>query len=224
MRKAFPIIVILGCALFTADSSHAQDSWSPRFGAEAFGAWNTYSMEDINDFIDGVNTAAGTTFEKIENGYTGGFGLRYWPNANWMLSAVWEPLLAQSLDESGGQNANRLNLNANSYQFNIGYFFPSQTSSRYGISAGVGLYEIVGFLVDNTDLVQPYTQVEGNDVGFHGMGHAEWELVPGLALAAGAGYRIADIGIDETSPEIDASYTGFMGRLGLSFSTPLNQP
>jgi hypothetical protein len=52
------------------------------------------------------------------------------------------------------------------------------------------------------------------------MGHGEWTVSPGFAITAGAGYRFADVEVDDVTPEVTVDYSGFMGRVGLAFYLP----
>jgi len=182
------------------------------FGGEVFGAYNTYSMEDVNDDIDALN-AAGGDFDKFGSGMTGGLGLRMWASPQFMLAAHWEPLFLET-DDSGVT----LNADANSYQLTGGYFFPSTSNAKYGIGAGLGYYTLAGSIespIGSTD-------ADGSGVGFHVLGMGEWTVSPGFGITAGAGYRFADIEIDDSGGE-KMDYSGFMGRVGLAFYLPSGQ-
>jgi hypothetical protein len=176
-------------------------------GGEVFGSFNTYGMEDVND---GLPTGA----DEIKSGIGGGLGLRMWPTGTWMLQGTWEPLFAET--EDGGDV---LNVDGNSFQAGVAYFFPSTGNARYGLGAGVGYYMINGEFEDDGPPATT-TDIEGNGVGFHVMGHGEWTVSPGFAITAGAGYRFADVEVDDVTPEVTVDYSGFMGRVGLAFYLP----
>ena len=208
-RNVLTALLIAALALAPAAASAAT------IGAEVFGAYNTYAMDDVNDAIDADNDA-GADFDEFGSGPTGGLGLRLWPNASWMLSAAWEPLF---LETESDATESTWNMDANSFQFTAGYFFPSTTGARYGLGAGVGYYSVAG---ENTDpaLIPETIEIEGSGVGFHVLGMGEWRMSPGFSVTAGAGYRFADIEIDESTTDATADYSGFMGRLGLAFYLP----
>ncbi len=182
-------------------------------GGEVFGALNTYNMEDVNDALDLAN-ASGADFDELSSGLTGGIGMRMWASPNWMLSATWEPLFLET--ESSTTSETR-NLDANSFQFGAAYFFPSVTPWKYGFGAGVGMYTIGGETTDPA-ATPTTTAVEGSGAGFHVMAMTEWTVSPGFSITGGAGYRMADIEIDNSTST--ANYSGFMGRLGLAFYLP----
>jgi hypothetical protein len=197
------------------------------FGAEVFGAFNTYSMSDWNDAIDDANQS-GQDWDNLSSGLTGGLGLKMWANQNWMFSAGWEPLFTKTEDSSTPGSS--ISFDANSFQFTGAYFFPSQNTARYGIGAGVGYYSING-TAESTG--SPDVNITGNTVGFHVMGMSEWHVNPSFAINAGAGYRIANVSetkaeqggtevtlTDSNGDNVSTDYSGFMGRVGFSFYLP----
>lgn len=205
MRRMFVIMPAV-LALSMAGPAAAETT----IGGEVFGAFNTYAMNDWNDLIDAANTG-GAELDQVSGGITGGLGARMWTNPNLMLSLVWEPLFLETEDSNQA-----LNLDGNSFQLGFAYFFPSQTKAKYGLGAGLGLYSVSG---EATETGEPDLELEGTGVGFHLMGHGEWTVSPGFAVTAGAGYRVAEIELDEPvgfSGIPDADYSGFMGRLGLA--------
>jgi hypothetical protein len=139
-----------------------------------------------------------------------------WANQNWMIAADWEPLRAST--ESNGAE---INASANSFQLTAATFFPSATSARYGIGAGAGYYSLTGEVSGSGD---PDTDgdITGSGFGFHVMGLGEWHASESFAITAGAGYRIADIEIDDSgstdSPTVN--YSGLLARVGFAFYIP----
>ena len=187
-------------------------------GAEVFGAYNSYAMDDVNDGIEAAN-AGGANFDELNGALTMGLGLRMWATPSWAFSAAWEPL---NVETKSDVTNSKQNFDANSFQFTAARFFPSQTKARYGIGAGIGYYSISGEIEDPslTPTIQP---VEGTGVGFHFMGLGEYQVSPGFAVTGAAGYRIADISDlkqNDTDVTYTANYSGFMGRVGLAFYLP----
>jgi hypothetical protein len=175
-----------------------------------FGAWNTHGMNDINDAIDAANQS-GSNYDEIKSGLTGGIGLRVWPTSNWMIAASWEPLFAETSDDASGATTN---LDAQSFQGTLGYFFPTLMPAKFGIAAGAGMYTLTGeesFGSSSLDL-------EGSTVGFHAMGMTEMTVGPGFALTGALGWRWAEVEIEDAS--IPADYSGLMARVGLAFYLP----
>jgi hypothetical protein len=202
-------LVLLTAALVLAPGLAA----AATVGGEVFGAANTYNMDDVNDAVEVANTL-GADFDELSNGLTGGLGVRVWPNPNWMLSAYWEPLFVETKSSVTNET---WNVDANSFQFGATYFFPSVTTVKYGIGAGIGVYSLSGETTDPA--ATPTTSsVEGTGPGFHVMALSEWTVRPGFAITAGAGYRKADIEVENSTGTAD--YSGFIGRLGMAFYLP----
>src|SRR5215471_775474 len=116
------------------------------FSAEAFGSFSTYSMKDVNDALSAANQA-GSNFDKMSNGLSGGLALRMWANQNWQIAANWEPLRAST---ESSATTEKFNVNAQSFSATGTYFLPSATTSRYGFGAGLGYYSIGGKVEDPT--------------------------------------------------------------------------
>lgn len=193
-------------------------AWMPpvsaaTIGAEVFGAYNQYAMDDVNDFIGQANQG-GSTFDELKGGITGGLGLRTWANPNWLFSATWEPL--RNTTESG---AATIDASANSFQLTGAYFFPSATKARYGIGAGAGYYSLSGEVSGSGDTDTDGT-IDGTGFGFHAMGLAEWHTSSSFAITGSAGYRVADIEINDSSDGSTANYSGAMARVGFAFYMP----
>lgn len=183
------------------------------FGAEVFGAYNSYNMQDANDAVETLNQG-GANYSEISGGITGGLALKMWANPNWMFSAAWEPLFVSTKDEASDDE---MSADGSSFQFTAGYFFPTGSSkAKYGMAAGLGYYSLSG----ESTVSSVTTESKGSGVGYHFMGLSEWTVSPGFAVNGAAGYRVADIAVDESTTDATADYSGFMGRLGLSFYMP----
>ena len=187
------------------------------FGAEVFGGFNSYSMKDVNDGITATNQGSGTDFSEVSSGLSAGLGLRMWANQNWLLSAAWEPLFANT--ESATTITAKQNLNANSFQFTGTYFMPSSSNAKYGFGAGIGYYSIGGEL-EVTAPTASTTKIEGSGAGFHVLGVGEWTVNKNWAFTGSAGYRVADIEIKDSNPTTTADYSGFIGRVGVVMYFP----
>jgi len=187
---------------------------APRVGGEVFGAYNTHAMNNVNDGIEATNLSLGTSFEELTGGITGGLSIRVWPTGSWMLSGTWEPIFLETKDSA---TDSRITANANAIQVSAVYFLPSLVPAKYGFGAGVGYYLLNG---ESEFPPSPVVKTEGSGTGFHLMGMAELPVSPGFAVTGAAGWRWADIEIDNSSPTTTANYTGFMGRVGLAFYLP----
>jgi hypothetical protein len=206
----------------------AAPSFAMTFGGEVFGSFDTHSMSDWKDVTDQVN-ASGGNIDDPTNSWGGGLGLRMWPNANWMLAATWEPIF---LTREESVTSDKLNLNANSFQGTVGYFFPTAGPTKFGLGAGLGLYSISGKLEDGSGTA-PDVDLSGTGVGFHLLGMMEWTVSPGFAISGGAGYRFAKISDtqfddqsygefigDPSQGDFETDYSGLMLRAGLAFYMP----
>ena len=191
------------------------------FGLEAFGSFSTYSMKDVNDGIAAANLA-GSKFDDVSTGLSGGLGARMWANQNWCLAANWEPLRAST--ESATTNE-KFNVNANSFQFSGTYFLPSATNARYGFGAGLGYYSIGGKAEDPTGSAK----IEGSGAGFQFHGTGEWSVNKQWAVTGTAGYRLANVEMKDSNgnnlttasgSNATADYSGFLGRVGLVMYFP----
>ena len=191
------------------------------FGAEAFGSFSTYSMTDVNDAIDVANQA-GSSFDNVSSGLSGGLGVRMWANQNWMISGGWEPLRASTESSATSEK-----FNVNSQSFSVGgtYFMPSATNARYGLGASLGYYTIGGEVEDPTGTAK----IEGSGAGFSFHGTGEWTINKQFAFTGTAGYRLANIEMkDEAGANLQnaagenatADYSGFTGRVGVVMYFP----
>ena len=228
MRR-IAVLAALAALLLAASTAQAQGTV---FGAEVHGSFNTYAMKHVNDELDAFNaTDATANFDNITNGFTGGINLRLWANTNWLFTAGWEPLFGNSesavadADELGNPGNIKIDTNAQSLQIGASYFFPSESTGKFGIGAGLGWYLANGEReMSPTGLAASTEEVKGSGVGFHFLGQGEWAVSPGFAVTGAAGYRIAKVeklevdGIED--PDLDIDYSGFMGRVGLSFYLP----
>ena len=98
MRKmlfAGAVLALLGST--TATAYAAGMTW----GAEVYGAFNTYAMKDVNNTIDNFNAALqqngiSQQLDNITNGFTGGINIRMWANPTWQFNVGWEPIFAST--------------------------------------------------------------------------------------------------------------------------------
>ena len=211
MSKFKTVLAALAVIAVMAPSAHATT-----FGAEVFGAFNTYNMEDVNDAL-AVENSLGYNYDELTSGMTGGLGMRMWPNTTWMIEACWEPLF---LETESTANNSTWNMDANSFQVSAYHFFPSANpKAKFGLGGGVGIYSVNGENVDPS-LVPTTLKIEGSGPGFHVMGVSEWTMNSSFNLTAGAGFRFANIEIDNSGNNATADYSGFTARVGMAFYFP----
>ena len=218
MQRSKAILVALSLfALALAPTLAA----AANFGVEAFGSFSTYSMKDVNDAIAAANQA-GSNFDDVSNGLSGGLGLRMWANQNWAIGASWEPLRAST---ESATTSEKFNVNSQSFTATGTYFLPSATNSRYGFGAGLGYYSIGGKLEDPTGSAK----IEGSGVGFQFHGTGEWSINKQWGFTGTAGYRLAAVEMKDeqgnnlttaSGDKATADYSGFMGRHGVVMNFP----
>ena len=118
VRRSFVVLLLAAaCVASTAGGATAMT-----VGGEVFGAFNTHSMQQWNDDIVAPINELGGNMDEFGNAFSGGLGLRMWPNTNWMVAATWEPLFNTKKESVTNLE---FNLNANAFEATAGYFFPA---------------------------------------------------------------------------------------------------
>ena len=207
-------------------------SVATQFGVTVFGGYNTYSMEDVNDFIDLLNNdpdflgGTGYSLDDISSGWGYGAGLRIRPTGNKLVIGLdYERLMASSELEVLDASLT-MDVPANAITGTLFYFFPSTSRARFGLGGGLGYYSSSGELVGEDSSSSQSIDVEGSGVGFHGVGAVDIGISPTVHFEASAGYRLAKTSDVEVagvkvmnSGGDDASidWSGLMSRLGLTF-------
>jgi hypothetical protein len=214
-KSALGFLFAIACLAALAAPAAAAMNW----GGEVFGAFSTHSMSDWNDRVVTPAQQGGADIDEFSTGFGGGLGLRMWPNSNWMVSATWEPLFVSREEKISGD---KINLDANAFELTGGYFFPTSSQVKFGVGAGLGVYQLAGEITSSGN---PDVKLEGNTVGFHLHGLMEYLVSPGFAITGNAGYRFADIKDTEAdgqsaSPEFSTDYSGLALRAGIAFYLP----
>lgn len=215
-KSALTILLAIACVTTIT----AQASAAPTWGGEVFGAYSSHSMKDWNERVVAPANQNGGNIDEFGTGYGGGLGVRMFPNSNWMVAATWEPLYSSREEKVSGD---KISLSANAFEATAGYFFPSSSPAKFGVGAGLGVYQLNGEVTSTSgnDL-----KLEGSTVGFHIHGMMEWSVRPGFALTGVAGYRMADIkdtqidGQSVTPDNLSTDYSGLALRAGFAFYLP----
>lgn len=222
-------------ALFAAGTAWAD---GPVVGGEGFFTFDTYSMKQVNDRFDAA--AAGFEgFDSISRQIAGGFGVRFWLNDRWLLTAAWEPLFGETHGMLTGVDSTaasytvdvRYNVDANSIQLGGAYMIPSSSPLRLGLGAGLGYYWMRGVSVLNhqsggaVENFQRTDHLRGGNLGFQVAGVGELMVRPSWSLTAMVGYRLAKLGDTRingasTNPPTETDYSGLLGRLGVALYLP----
>lgn len=214
MRSTLTLLAALSLLAF-AVPAHAVT-----FGGEVYGMFNTHAMGDWNDNIDAAN-ALGADIKNINNSFSGGLAARVWATPEWMFSLGWEPLFISTEDKAPG-GIGKLKLTTQAILVTAAYYIPMQGPAKVGIGAGGGYYHLGGKIEESGF---PDVDIKGNTVGFHVLALGEWTVSPSFGVAAAAGYRGAKISDTEiagisTTPKTETDYSGFTGRLGVTFNMP----
>jgi hypothetical protein len=208
-----------------------------QFGIGGFAGYNSYKMEDANEFIDLFNellAGTGEEMDEISSGIAFGGGLRIRPSSQVLFSLDYERLGAKS-DLDYFDIHLELDVPANAFTGTAFYFFPSTSKARFGIGAGLGYYTSSGALSADSSGVGLEADVEGSGIGFHGLGALDVALSPTVHLDASAGYRLAETSdvelagetaFNEEGEEATLDWSGFMSRVGLTlyFGTGTSSP
>ena len=197
-------------------------------GVSVFGGYNSYGMEDVNDFIDAINdglAGSGYEMDEISSGWGYGAGLRLRPSGTILLALDYERLTASSELSVFGGTA-KLDAPANAFMGTVFYLFPSASRARIGVGAGLGYYTSSGSVGADSSGVGFELDMEGSGIGFHGLAAVDVGISPTVHLEGMAGYRLAETGdlevAGETAYNADGEeavldWSGFMSRLGLTF-------
>jgi hypothetical protein len=210
---ALAMVITSGLA---SNGSAATMSW----GGQVFGGFDTFKMGDWNDAIDAAN-AGGSTFDKVNSGYSFGLGPTLTVNGQWQLGAHFEMLMGKkSEDATSGQT---LSPSSNAFGVSAMYLFPSKTSMSFGLGGAVDYMTLTG-KVEGT---VPDAKIEGSGVGGQLLGMTSYAFSPMFSGSLTAGYRLANINIDKVggtsttgSPLQSEDYSGVIARVGLSFHQP----
>jgi hypothetical protein len=215
IRKSQLVLFVVMALVLTASVASAANM---RWGAQAWGSWNTFSMSDWNTAIDAAN-ASGSNFDNINNGFAFGGGPTVMVNENWQFGVHYERLIAKKSEDQGTE----VKPAANAFGVSGGYWFPSHSQMNLGIGASVDYMKLAGTLSDPTTSLD----IHGSGVGGEVMGMANWGFTPMFAGNFGAGYRFAKINIDDIGGQSTAGsgfdsedYSGLSLRAGISLTQP----
>ena len=211
----------------------SQAEGASQFGVAAFGGFQTYSMEDVNDDIQDTNDFLGTSIDEVGNGVGFGAGLRMRTSGPVVLSLDYMRLTGGSSD-SGDDGVASYEIDydvpANAFVLGATYLFPSASKARFGISGGLGYYMADASLklsaTDGINSISEEATGSGSGVGFHGAGTVDFMLSPVAHLEASLGYRFAksgdleveyDDGSSETLEDYQVDWSGLMSKVGFAF-------
>lgn len=190
---------------------------------------------DLNDeLIDPLNadpdvTAAGISLDKVSKGFGVGGGVHVWVTQDLVISAEYERLMASSKDEGsvlGTPVSVEIKVPANAFVLTGAYLFPSESKSRFGLGAGVGLYSASGTVEVSGGGGAFSDGATGSGVGFHLLGVMDYAATSQVHLGVRAGYRKAKTSDLENSAGVkllntdgsdaQADWSGLMTRVGVT--------
>jgi hypothetical protein len=210
MRSALTIVIIL--VTTTAAEPVGAD---PRFGVDAYGAWNHYGMKAINDSLSSFNQDFGTALEPIREGGSWGLGLRLWPHPDVRMRLGFENLQARSEDPRV-----RFDFGVRAFTLGATWFAPSTGWARYGAGVELGPHYAQGGL----DAPGASLRSSGNGFGGHVAGEVMVPVRNGWSVNGTIGYRWAAIDgvkLDKGANGLRAQYDGLLLRIGMALdSTP----
>lgn len=214
--RSFVVVALAISAIaLTAGISSASEM---RWGANVFGAFNTFSMKDWNDIIDQSNSGSGSSFDNIKSGYSFGLGPFVVVGDQWQVGAHYEMLMAKKSEYQGVS----IKPKANSFGVSVDYLFPTQGKTSFSLGASGDYYTLNGELDDPTTT----NKTKGSGAGGQVRGTASYAFAPEFAGFLSAGYRFADINIDTIGgQDVSASglksedYSGLVLRVGISLMT-----
>ncbi|MGH7725703.1 MAG: hypothetical protein ACREOU_09760 [Candidatus Eiseniibacteriota bacterium] len=215
--------VALGLLWGAASESDAAIRW----GINAFGGYQGYSMGDVNDVINQVNEDLSTPgdearIDELKGDISVGGGVKADLNPNWRVYLQYEHLK----DDTGGGTlvgSFTLDVSANAFLAGATYFFPSQSKARVGVGAGLGYYDFGGDMEGNATIgttpLAGSASAGGSTIGFHGLGELDVTLSERWHFDAAAGYRSAkgELEAEGESTGIDLDWSGIMTRVGVTF-------
>lgn len=218
LRKSrFVLFVMMALALTAGVASAANMRW----GAQAWGAFNTHSMGDWNDLIDQAD-ASGANFDNINNGFSFGGGPTVMMNDNWQFGVHYERLMAKKSSDQGTE----VKPSANAFGVSGAYWFPSHNPMNFGLGASVD-YMSLGSTLSASGPPAQSLDITGSGVGGSVMAMANWGFTPMFAANFGAGYRFANINIDKIGGQdptgtglSSEDYSGLSLRVGFSLTQP----
>lgn len=216
-RKSRFVLLAVMALMLTAGAASAANM---RWGAQAWGAFNTHSMGDWNDAIDAANSS-GSDFDNITNGFSFGGGPTVMVNDTWQFGVHYERLVAKKSSDSVSNED--LKPAANAIGVSGGYLFPSTSQVNFGLGVSVDYMNLAGSLSDPSTSLD----ITGSGIGGQVMGMANWGFTPMFSGNLAAGYRFASIDIDEIGG-VSASgsglekedYSGLSLRVGFSLTQP----
>jgi hypothetical protein len=199
----------------------------PRIGISAFAGYQSYTMGQINDAIDGVKEALSTpgrpaNIDNLNGDVSFGGAVKADFDKTWRAYFEYEYLK----DSSGYGNSLgswRLKPNANAILVGGTYFFPSTGKTRLGLGAGVGYYAFGGSVNSTvtwgTSTSSGSHDLGGSTVGLHGRGEIDVMLSPVWHFDGALGYRWAKGGLDTDGNDsgIDLDWSGLMTRVGFTY-------
>jgi hypothetical protein len=200
-----------------------------RFGLALFAGYNSYAMDDVNDFIQNDLNAGlagtGVSMDEITSGLGFGGGLRVRPSDKLLIALDYEKLSASSEISFFGAEL-EMDTPADVISGTLFYYFPSTSRARFGVGVGAGYYNSGGAIEADSAGVGFEIDVEGSGIGFHGLAALDYGISSAVHVEGAAGYRLAETdeievggvtAFNSDGEEATLDWSGFMSRVGLTF-------
>lgn len=218
------VVAIASVSIFAIAPARSQDEAQahipdgPRLGIEAYGGWSLYAMGSLNDSLRSLNRQIGTRLDPIDGGPAWGFGVRIWPNPDFLLRVGFERLRARSEDS-------RVRFDMGTYVYSAcgTYFIPTRRRLRYGFGLGVSeYYPFGGIGVSSTEL-----SAAGEGLGGRVSAETILPMNAGWSLNGVLGYRwgrASQLRFGSVASDLETDYTGVFLRLGFALEMQARVP
>ncbi len=179
-------------------------------GFEVYGGWTGYEMSELNDSLESFNQLVGSDLGTIESGALAGAAIRFGVRDRVLLRVGVERWFAAGHDDDL-----TFDVAAWALAIHATYFFPSTSSVRYGVGAGLLPFNVSGaFRGDDFEF-----EASGSGFAAQVTGEVQWSLGGPWSLSSVAGYRFAKadaLSIEDQPFDAEPDYTGPWVRLGIA--------
>jgi hypothetical protein len=211
------IVLLAGCLALALP----QRSWAGGW-IRGVAGYSGYSMDDINDAIEEINSAIYPyELDELNGGLLYGLqlGLQSSPRTAFYLG--YERLSGSS-DVSDASGKIEVSVPANCFLAGAEYLFDSTSSAKFGLGGALGLVSASGGAeIAATGVGGQSADYSGSALMFQGYGLARIPVGKQVAILPQIGYRFANI----SDPEVDGGdaifeldYTGFVLKAALQVS------
>jgi hypothetical protein len=220
-RSLLPTVVIIAALAGTP-------ALAGSFYFGGHGGLSFYSLNDLNDEIDAINSVAGADYlDNVTKGFDYGLQIGFQASPAVTLGVGYSRLNGNSkYTEAGGSI--EYDVPANVFEAHVTYLPPSPKTVRFGFGGNVGMISSAGSIDLSVSGEEPIRgDFSGSGLLVAGFAAMDWSLSESVAVFGNAGYRYASIGsfdvedIKVTKPDgsdYALDYNGVFLRVGLKVS------